>query len=455
MTHRALWLALTASMLAACSSTASLTDAELSQAVKQGDGRAQYELAKRLASQPDYPNAMHWMQQAAEQSGPLAADQQIRASAAWQVGDWYQAGLGEPKNPELATQWWQRSARLGNTNASYRLGLMCQEQHQDKLASECLDWFEQAAKRDHAEAQLILAKWYSKQPGADADAIKWLEKAAELGNRDAQYLLGERYEQGRGVAKRPDIAQRWNDKAAAQQQPDALLLQAKQALPSNAFATYQRAANAGSADAELWLGMAYLAGEQVPTDPALGRYWLELAAGHGSHEAEYQLSLQQVDQKQQVYWLEKAADGGVTHALFELAELQQEQGELEQARASYAKAAQQGHIAAQYTFGEMLRLGQGGKEDYALALKQYRLAAQQGDRMAQYRMGTLREEGLGAPRNRVHAYAWLSLAATEGMPEAVRARDELEAVMTKPEVKQAQKLSEHWFGKMPLTVRKS
>jgi uncharacterized protein len=103
----------------------------------------------------------------------------------------------------------------------------------------------------------------------------------------------------------------------------------------------------------------------------------------------------------------------------------------------------------------MLRLGQGGKEDYAQALKQYRLAAQQGDRMAQYRMGTLRKKGLGAPRSRVHAYAWLSLAATEGMPEAVQARDELEAMMTKPEVKQAQKLSEHWFGKMPLTVRKS
>ncbi len=94
---------------------------------------------------------------------------------------------------------------------------MCQEQHRGKLVSECLDWFELAAKRDHTEAQLILAKWYSQQPGADADAIKWLEKAAGLGNRDAQYLLGERYEQGRVVAKRPDHAQRWNDKAAAQQ----------------------------------------------------------------------------------------------------------------------------------------------------------------------------------------------------------------------------------------------
>lgn len=103
---------------------------ELSEAAKQGDGRAQYELAKRLASQPDYPNAMHRMQQ--------TADQQIRANAAWQVGDWSQAGLGEPKNPALATQWWQRSARLVNTNASYRLSLVCQKLHQGKLVSECV-----------------------------------------------------------------------------------------------------------------------------------------------------------------------------------------------------------------------------------------------------------------------------------------------------------------------------
>ena len=454
MKFRALWLALTASMITACSATAPRTDAELSQAATQGNGKAQYELAQRLASQPDYPNAMHWMQQAAEQSGPLAADQQIRANAAWQVGDWYQAGLGEPKNPALATQWWQRSARLGNTHASYRLGVMCQEQHQGRLASDCLDWFEQAAKQDHADAQLVLARWYSQQPGADADAIKWLEQAAALGNRDAQYLLGERYAQGKGVVKRPDLAQRWNDKAAAQLQRDALLQQAKQAPPTNAFAAYQRAANAGSAEAELWLGMTYLAGEQVSADPALGRYWLELAAGHGSHEAEYQLSLQQIDREQRLHWLTRAAEGGITKAWFDLARLQQETSELEQARASYAKAARQGNTAALYAYGEMLRLGQGGKEDYALALKQYRQAAQQGDRMAQYRMGTLREEGLGAPRNRVHAYAWLSLAATEGMPEAVQARDELEAAMTKPEVKQAQKLSEHWFGKMASTVRK-
>lgn len=64
-------------------------------------------------------------------------------------------------------------------------------------------------------------------------------------------------------------------------------------------------------------------------------------------------------------------------------------------------------------------------------------------------------EVLDTSSTRVHVYAWLSLAATEGMTEAEQARYELEAAMTKQEVKQAQKLSEHWFGKMSSTIRKS
>ncbi|PJG59335.1 tetratricopeptide repeat protein [Aeromonas cavernicola] len=454
MNVRILSLILATSGLVACSTTPP-TDTELAQGAAQGNGNAQYELAKRLAAKPDYPNAMHWMQQAAQSSGPEAAGQSVRANAAWQVGEWYRSGLGEPKNPALAEQWWQRAARLGNSQASYQLGLNCQQRYQGKLASECLDWFEQGARRDHAPSQLVLGQWYARQPGAEVDAIKWLEKAAELGNGDAQYQLGLRYEQGKGVAKRPDLAQRWYEKAAAQQQPDALLWLARKAAPADELVAYQRAANAGSAGAQLWLGMAYLAGEKVTVDPALGRYWLELAAGHGSHEAEYQLSLQERDYDTRVHWLTLAAQGGISKAYFELGQLQQEQDDLEQARVNYGKAAAQGHRQAQYAYGEMLRLGLGGKEDYALALQQYQLAAHRGDRMAQYRMGTLREGGLGAPRNRIHAYAWLSLAATEGMPEAVQARNELEEVMSTPEIKQAQQLSEHWFGKIEAPSQKS
>ncbi len=126
---------------------------QLLQAAQQGQGKAQYELANRLAAKPDYPEAMRWMKQVADQVGPLAADADIRGKAALQVGSWYQAGLGEPKNPVLARQWWQRSA-----------------------------------KRDHGNAQLVLGQWYARQAGADEEAVKWLKKAAEQGNRDAQLL---------------------------------------------------------------------------------------------------------------------------------------------------------------------------------------------------------------------------------------------------------------------------
>ncbi|MGL5266470.1 MAG: hypothetical protein ACRC9E_09600, partial [Plesiomonas shigelloides] len=85
------------------------------------------------------------------------------------------------------------------------------------------------------------------------------------------------------------------------------------------------------------------------------------------------------------------------------------------------------------------------EHDYHGAYQQYRYAAQQGNRMAQYRMGMMREEGLGGPRNRLHAYAWFSLAATEGMEEAIQARETLEGMMTPEEIKRAQKLSQYWF----------
>lgn len=445
MTYRTLCLVLASHWLAACTTMTSQTESELTQAAHQGQGKAQYELAHRLAAKPDYPEAMHWMKQAADQTGPLAADADIRGKAALKVGSWYRVGLGEPKNPQLAESWWQRSAKLGNREASYQLGMECRQQHKGKLVSECLDWFEQAAKRDHAGAQFILGEWYTSQPGADADAVQWLEKAAEQGNRDAQYQLGLRYEQGRGVSKRPDLALRWYEKAAAQQQPDALLALARQANTTEAFPLYQRAANAGSPSAQLWLGQTYLADKQVPQDLALGRYWLEMAAGQGFHEAEYQLSLQQTDTVAREHWLTLAAAGGVSQAQLELAALQQERGELKAARHSLSLAAGQGNVDARYAYGEMLRLGLGGEADYSQALKQYRLAANANHRQAQYRMGTMREQGWGAPRNRLHAYAWYLLAATDGNTDATAASHELEKGMTEQEKGAGQKLAQHWF----------
>lgn len=61
MVYRALLSILIASVLIACTTTTPLTESELSQAARQGQVKAQYELANRLAAKPDYPEAMRWI----------------------------------------------------------------------------------------------------------------------------------------------------------------------------------------------------------------------------------------------------------------------------------------------------------------------------------------------------------------------------------------------------------
>jgi uncharacterized protein len=435
-------------LLAGCASQPShLSDAELQTAAQQGQGQAQYELAERLAAKPDYPAAMVWMKRASK-LGPLNTDAELRGKAALQVGNWYQAGLGEPRNLTRAREWWQNAARLGNEEAGYQLGLDCQTRHGGKLVEECLDWLTPAAEEGHAQAQLLLGQWYATQPDGSEEALHWLTASAKRGDRQAQYQLGQRYEQGLGVTKSQEIAEQWYQKAADQQQSDALLILAKRADAKEAADLYQRAADGGSAEAQLWLGLAYMKGDPLAHNPLQGHYWLTLAAGQGNHQAEYQLSLQQSEADQRERWLTLAADGGVARAQYDLGQLHQQAGDLEGARREYARAAAQHELDARYAYGEMLRLGQGGKADYGAAFKEYRLAANQGHQPSQYRMGMMREQGLGAPRNQIQAYAWYLLAATNGEPQASQARDELEQTLQAKEKQAGQKLAQHWYVKL-------
>ncbi|PWC19324.1 hypothetical protein DDT52_12085 [Brenneria roseae subsp. roseae] len=444
MKYKRLLTVLSTCWLASCQTpVASMSDSELLAAANRGNSAAQYQLAKQFAARTHYTEAMQWMQKvggASAQSG----GRDIRAVAALQVGDWYQAGLGEPKNLPLARQWWITSSRLGNGEAGYRLGMDCQAQHQGTLTVSCLDAFETAASNGYSPAQLVVAQWHAELAGGEKAAVTWLQKASELGNRDAQYQLAQRYEQGKGVVIRRDLAERWYFRAATQGQPQAQLWMARHEDGENALSWYQKAASSGDADAQLWLSKAYREGKQLPWDEQKARYWLERAAAGGSGEANYLLSQLQTSHEQREHYLVQASSGGYILAQRELGDWLFKRDELTRARDEYAKAAAAGDIDSRLAYGEMLRWGQGGKEDYAEALKQYRLAAHGGNRMAQYRMGIMRQDGLGASRNRIHAYAWYSMAATEGMNEAIHARNDLEAMMQPDEIKAGQRLAMHW-----------
>jgi len=97
----------------------------------------------------------------------------------------------------------------------------------------------------------------------------------------------------------------------------------------------------------------------------------------------------------------QAADGiGVTRDYFAAARY-------------YRKAAEKGHVGAQYNLAFLYENGKGVKQDFAQAALWYRKAADQGDPEAQNNLGTLYSTGQGVPLNFVEAVRLYRLAAAQ------------------------------------------
>ena len=83
--------------------------------------------------------------------------------------------------------------------------------------SQALKWFEQAARKGYAPAQVNLAVMYINGWGTPPNygaAWQWLHEAANQGYARAYYNLGILYQQGQGVAKDPAEALRYFRKGA-------------------------------------------------------------------------------------------------------------------------------------------------------------------------------------------------------------------------------------------------
>jgi len=122
-------------------------------------------------------------------------------------------------------------------------------------------WFEQAAKRNVANAAYNLGVLYHQGLGVKNDmktALSWYERAANLGHPEAQYNLGIAYIEGIGVAYDPEKAAKYFTKAAKKNVMEAaynlgliyengLLGEPK---PDEALMWYKTAADQGSPEAK-------------------------------------------------------------------------------------------------------------------------------------------------------------------------------------------------------------
>ena len=169
---------------------------------------------------------------------PLA--EQGHADAQARLGLMYDLGLGVAQSNTYAVMWYSKSAKQGDLDGKYNVGLMHAEGRTDvsphivQSDAEALRWFRGdtevkwyrlAAEQGNAKAQLILGGLYKKggfpREGfdvaqSDVEAVRWYRKSAEQGHARAQFELALMFSLGRGVWQSDTEAVKWLRKSAEQ-----------------------------------------------------------------------------------------------------------------------------------------------------------------------------------------------------------------------------------------------
>ncbi|MEE4207005.1 MAG: SPOR domain-containing protein [Erythrobacter sp.] len=135
------------------------------------------------------------------------------------------------------------------------------------------------------------------------------------------------------------------------------------------------------------------------------------------------------------------ATNGDPDALFNLAQAYRlgrgVDADLDRARALYAQAAEKGHVKAADNYG--LLLFQQGEPESAMPL--IRAAANRGDPRAQYVLGLAHFNADYAQKDWVRAYALLTLARSQGLPQATEALAQMDRYVPDAQKSEAQSLA--------------
>jgi TPR repeat protein len=122
-----------------------------------------------------------------------------------------------PQNLAEGIKWWTMSAKQGNREAQYILGVCFFDGVGGAPDSvEAIKWTRKAAEQGHADAQAkiksvsqalgqelpsVMTKISSNEPEDIITSLECIRKLAAFGSPDGYYFLGVFYHYGRGVHK--------------------------------------------------------------------------------------------------------------------------------------------------------------------------------------------------------------------------------------------------------------
>ena len=163
----------------------------------------------------------------------------------------------------------------------------------------------------------------------------------------------------------------------------------------------QKKANAGDADSQYRLAMAYYNGEAGLTKSYTDAVkWLRKAAAQNHAVACYNLAVSYkkgngvtANMNEAVKWCRKAAELGLDEAQYDMGRYYEDGEFVKRSGAEvvkwYQKAAEQGHVSACTNLGAVYAKGELVDVDIEKAKKWFRIAADKGDSIAQYDLGYL------------------------------------------------------------------
>ncbi len=247
------------------------------------------------------------------------------------------------------------------------------------------------------------------QHGQFAEAFQTWRAAADAGDAQAGLYLGALFDTGLGVQQDSAKALDW----------------------------YKRAAAAGSATAMFNVGVMYDSGRTGRPDPAAAADWYGKAAARGQGRAEYDLAL--------LYEAGLGVPRDDARAV-----------ELFRAAASHGIAAARDHLArlGRPYAGIVKRLEDPGMRDFQLAQRillargateaaqaivLFRRAAQEGNSLAEYDLGYCYEHGIGVPVDPTQAAGLYRHAAAHASDVRIRALADTAAQNMDAQVSQTQR----------------
>lgn len=208
-------------------------------------------------------------------------------------------GLGVPKDPKLAAQWYARAAELGDLEAAFGLGaLYARGEGVAQDYARAAQLFEKAASKGHAEGAYNLGLLFLSgmgKPELPHRGFMLMQYAAEQGVTAAMYDVGTLYATGTGTAANAFEAARWIGQAANAGHPEAeveyaIILMKDHDLPQEQRDKMRRrgvellrsASRKGLAVAQNRLAQCYRDGIGAAKDPVEAAKWhlIAKAAGH-------------------------------------------------------------------------------------------------------------------------------------------------------------------------------